>query len=133
MYIIELLAMGIIFMLVGILLTPFLIGSLFLLIPALFVVAILFMIFSINIFWFLISIVVFYIFSMLYKYYKWNRLVDITKYLNTYPHCKLEHGVSCFRCNSKELNNEGLFNNKSKWRFYQCVNCGTVLFKTTVL
>lgn len=88
---------------------------------------------SVNFVWILAIGLVVYAFGFVMRFWRWFKLPDVNQYLHDHPECKLSVGVSCHNCGSDKLNNNGLFHNSSKWRFYVCSHCGTTLFRFNVL
>lgn len=131
-YYLEFIAAFVLFMILGLFFSP-VIGGCFMLLLVFACLGGLLIFFSLNFIWFLLAGVVIYTVGLVMKYVKWRKLPEITEYLSLYPSCKLNVGVACCKCNSHELSNQGLFNQRSKWRFYTCSQCGSVLFRFCVL
>ncbi len=97
------------------------------------IMASLFFFFSVNFIWFLITGLLIYLFGFIQKIIRWSKLPDISTYMQRYPRTHENIGVSCYNCGSRDLIHRGLFHRTSKYRFYICNSCGTVLYKFKVL
>lgn len=132
LYYLEVLGSIALFMLLGLFFSPFF-GGCFGLILILFILSAVIIFFSINFIWFLLFGLAFYVLSWGLKYYRWYKLPKLDEYLEQNPQCKLSSAISCKHCNSDNIEHQGLFNIRSRWRFYNCKSCGQVLYKFTVL
>jgi hypothetical protein len=121
-------------MLFGLLFNPFFGGCLGLIIFLLILSGIVVFV-SVNFVWIILIGLIFYAISALVKYYRWHQLPDFTTYVTKHPQCKVDSsgGASCCACGSTQSMHNGLFGHKSKWRFYICTQCGTLLFRFKVL
>lgn len=97
------------------------------------ILAFVFIFFSINFIWFLLAGSLLYVFGFVHKFIKWYKLPDINQYMTKYPNARESVGVSCCNCGSKDIIHHGLFHKTSKYRFYTCGSCGSVLYKFKVL
>jgi hypothetical protein len=120
------------FLIMGLFFSPF-IGGCFMLLLVFTLLGGLLIFFSINFIWFLLAGLFIYVIGLVLKYVKWLKLPNITEYLANHPECKLNVGIACCKCHSENLSNQGLFHQRGKWRFYTCSQCGSVLFRFTVL
>ncbi len=132
MYYFELMSTFLFLLLFGALFSPVL-GGCFIIFLIFFLLTGFVVFFSLNFVWFLLAGIIIYAGGFAIKFWRWHQLPDINDYLNTYPNCKLPVGVACHKCGSDKLLNQGLLQNKSKWRFYVCNSCGSMLFRFKVL
>lgn len=119
-------------MILGLFFSPVISGC-FMLLLIFMVLAGILIFFSLNFIWFLFAGLFIYTAGLVHKYIKWKKLPNLTQYLSKYPECKLNVGVACCKCNSEHLLNQGLFNQRGRWRFYTCQRCGSILFRFTIL
>lgn len=132
MYYFEMMSTFLFLLLVGAFFSPIL-GGCFALFLMFFILSGMVVFLSVNFVWILGVGLVIYASGAVLKLWRWYQLPDVNTYLNNHPDCKLAVGVSCHNCGSDKLNNQGLFHNTSRWRFYVCSHCGTTLFRFNVL
>ena len=89
--------------------------------------------FSLNFIWFLFAGSIIYLAMLMSKYSKWTKLPDRNRYMQEHEECVLPNAIACCHCGSTELYNYGLFWKNGKMRYYQCVSCKVLLFKSKVL
>ncbi len=132
MYYFELMSTFLFLLLIGAFFTPVL-GGCFVIFLVLFILSGFLIFFSVNFVWFLSAGLIIYACGFVAKFWRWQKLPDVNEYLAQHPGCKLPVGVACYKCGSDKLLNQGLFNNRNKWRFYVCNSCGSTLFRFKVL
>jgi hypothetical protein len=131
-YYIEVMSVFLFLLVFGAIFAPFLGGCLVLLL-VLFILGSLIVFFSLNFIWFIIAGLILYSAGFIARFYKWYHLPDYNEYISLHPQCKLDTGVSCFKCSSDKTLHAGLFNKQSKLRYYICSSCKTMLFRFKVL
>ncbi|MFN7094460.1 MAG: hypothetical protein ACK4M7_03765 [Burkholderiales bacterium] len=132
MYLFEFISVFALFMVLAAFFTPMFGGCFVLLLVFLFLGGLI-VFFSLNLVWFLAIGLVIYGYGFIAKYVKWRKLPDLNQYIAAHPECRLTVGVSCSKCGSNKLTHFGLFHKASKWRFYNCNQCGSMLFRFKVL
>lgn len=132
MYFFETMSIFLFLLLLGALFSP-LLGGCFVLFLIFFILSGILVFLSVNFVWILLGGLAIYLINSVMRFYRWFKLPTSNEYLQNNPNCKLEVGISCHNCGSQKLVNHGLFYQRSKWRFYACRNCGTVLFRFNVL
>jgi len=132
MYFLEIFSIFLLFMFVGLIFSPVL-GGCFALLIVLLIFSGVIIFFSLNFIWFLLAGLIFYAISFGIKYYRWYKLPEVNAYLEENPQCRLEQGISCKYCNSTDIHHHGLFNRKSRSRFYVCSSCGHTLYRFNIL
>jgi hypothetical protein len=131
-YYLEMITTFIILSMLGLLFLPFFGGCLGLIIFV-FVLGAILVFSSLHFIWLVMVALILYLVNIINKFIKWRKLPTSSAYLNLHPNCRIKEGIACFNCNSSELKNYGLFHARSKWRFYTCTQCGSSLFRFTVL
>jgi len=132
MYYFEVLTVFLFFLLLSAFFMPFFGGCIVFILVFLFLGGLI-VFFSLNFVWLLAFGLIIYAYGLVTKYLRWHKLPDVNQYLHENPQCKLASGVCCNKCSSEKLNHFGLFHATSKWRFYSCAQCGTLLFRFKVL
>lgn len=132
MYYFEMMSTFLFLLLIGAFFSP-IFGGCFAIFLMFFILSGMVVFLSVNFVWILAIGLVMYAAGSIVKFWRWYKLDDVNTYLTNHPNCKLDVGIACHNCGSDKLNNQGLFYNNSKWRFYVCSHCGTTLFRFNVL
>jgi hypothetical protein len=90
------------------------------------------LIFSIKLSWLLITMLGVYLCLGLIKFYRYQSLPNYERYL-TNRNVYLENQVQCCYCSSKQLVNRGLLGQRSKLRYWQCLQCKSWLYRFKVV
>jgi hypothetical protein len=132
MYFLEVFSTFLLFLFIGAFFSP-LIGGCFGVVVVFTIMVALIVFFSINFVWFLAAGLLIYAGGFVSKFMRWSKLPEVNEYLQAHPDSRLDVGVACHNCDSRELINRGLISKTGKLRYYTCGSCGTTMFRFKVL